>query len=109
MQARQTNALPLPVRRSLKKLGADISEARKRRRISTLTMAERVMISRPTLAKVEHGDPGVSLGTYATVLFALGMLERLTDLCDVAHDRLGLDLESESLPKRIVAARKKKS
>ena len=109
MHARQTKALPLPVRRSLKKLGADISEARKRRRISTQTMAERVMISRPTLAKVEQGDPGVSLGTYATVLFALGMLERLTDLCDVAHDRLGLDLESESLPKRIVAARKKKS
>ena len=36
-----------------------------------MTMAERAMISRTTLVKVESGDPGVSLGIFATVLFVL--------------------------------------
>jgi len=36
-------------------------------------MAARAFITRTTLLKVERGDPGVSLGTYATVLFILGL------------------------------------
>jgi hypothetical protein len=41
-------------------------------------LAERTSVSRMTLFKVEQGDPGVALGAYATVLFVLGMLDRLT-------------------------------
>ena len=48
-------------------------------------MAERAFISRSTLVRVEKGDPGVSLGIYASVLFVLGMADRLGDLADVAH------------------------
>lgn len=92
---------PIPVRRALRKLGADIRDARKRRRIPTATMADRALISRPTLAKVEKGDPSVSLGIYASVLFVLGMADRLAGLVDVASDRVGLGLEEERLPKRI--------
>ncbi len=72
-------------------------------------MAERVMISRPTLVKVEKGDPGVALGTYATLLFVLGMLDRLADVCDARFDQLGLDLESEALPQRIASRRRKRT
>jgi len=61
--------VPLPVRGILKKLGEDIANARKRRRIATATMAQRANISRPTLLRLEHGDAGVSLGIFATVLF----------------------------------------
>jgi len=93
--------LPIPVRRGLLKLGMDIRDARRRRRIPTTTMAERTMISRVTLAKIEKGDPGVSMGSYATVLFVLGMLDRLSELADAGSDRLGLSLEEEILPKRI--------
>jgi hypothetical protein len=71
-------------------------------------MAQRAMISRTTLVKVESGDQGVSLGIYATVLFVLGMTERIADLADASHDRAGLDLESENLPKRISSSRKKR-
>lgn len=35
-------------------------------------MAERVMTSRQTIARVERGDPTVSVGILATVLFVLG-------------------------------------
>lgn len=91
----------MPVRRQLRKLGQDIRNARRRRRIQSRIMAERASISRTTLHKVEQGDPGVSLGIYATVLFVLGMSERLADIADASQDRLGLDLEEENLPERI--------
>jgi transcriptional regulator with XRE-family HTH domain len=71
-------------------------------------MAQRAMISRTTLVKVENGDQGVSIGIYATVLFVLGMTERIADLADASRDRTGLDLESENLPKRISSSRKKR-
>jgi transcriptional regulator with XRE-family HTH domain len=93
--------LPIPVKRDLKKLGNDIRKARLRRRISTMVMAERASITRTTLGKVEQGHPGVSLGVFATILFILGMLDRLSDLVDSSHDSVGLDLEEERLPKRI--------
>ena len=64
-------------------------------------MAERASISRTTLGKVEKGDPGVSLGTYATVLFVLGFVERLGELADPGSDEVGLALEEEHLPRRI--------
>ena len=108
MKPQTSKPLPLPVKRTLKKLGADLADARKRRRISTSTMAQRAMISRTTLVKVEKGDPGVSIGVIATVIFVLGMTDRLADIADASHDRLGLDLESEKLPKRISSSRKPK-
>ena len=64
-------------------------------------MAERALISRTTLNKVEKGDPNVSLGIYATVLFVLGMTDRLAELADPRHDAVGLSLEEERLPQRI--------
>lgn len=94
-------AAPIPVTRTLRKLGQDIRDARRRRRIPVAIMAERASISRTTLNKVEKGDPGVSLGTYATVLFVLGLIDRLGELADVRHDSVGLELEEEHLPERI--------
>lgn len=41
------------------------------------------------------------MGIYATVLFALGMNERVAELADPRHDNVGRELEEEHLPKRI--------
>lgn len=95
------NNTPHPVRRALKKLGYDLRDARKRRRIPMRLAAERASISRTTLGKIENGDEGVSLGAYAKVLFILGMLQKLAELADSQFDEVGLGLEAESLPKRI--------
>ena len=97
--------VPIPVGRALRKLGRDMRDARRRRRIPVAILAQRASISRTTLNKVEKGAPGVSLGNYATVLFALGMLDRLTDVADPRHDAIGRELEEEHLPKRIRLAR----
>ena len=100
---RTTPPLPLPVRRALKKLGSDIREARLRRRIQTTVMADRVQVSRPTLWKIERGDPSVGMGAYATALYVLGMVDRLADVADIAGDSVGRRLSSEALPQRIVS------
>ena len=65
-------------------------------------------LARTTLVKVENGDPGVSIGIYATVLFVMGMVERLADLADPKNDSVGLQLEEENLPQRIRGAGKQK-
>jgi hypothetical protein len=93
--------LPIPVRHVLRKLGHDIRDARRRRRIPMAIAAELASISRTTLAKIEKGDPGVAMGIYATVLFVMGMVERLMDLADPKNDAVGLQLEEEHLPQRI--------
>ena len=95
------NATPAPATRAIRKLGRDLRDARRRRRIPAAILAERASISRTTLVKIEKGDPGVSAGAYATVLFVLGLHERLADIADVRHDAVGLELEEERLPKRI--------
>ena len=98
---RTTPPMPLPVKRALAKLGADIKAARLRRRITTTLMADRVFVSRSTLQKVEQGDPSVSLGVYATVLFILGLTDRIADLADVGIDGVGLQLDEARLPQRV--------
>src|SRR5260370_35551476 len=101
MRSNALPSLPLPVQRALKKLGDDISDARRRRRIPTTLMAKRAMISRATLARVEKGAPQVSLGIYATVLFILGLEKHLADLAHVRADDIGLGLDEGRLPQKI--------
>src|SRR5262249_35584172 len=96
-----TQALPLPVKRALKKLGADLSAARRRRAIPTEIMAERALIGRRTLRRAEQGDPSVSMGVYATLLFVLGLTDRLGALADASADPVGMGLAEEALPQRI--------
>ena len=104
---RTTPPMPLPVKRALTKLGADIKSARLRRRITTTLMAERAFVARSTLQKVEQGDPGVSLGVYATVLFILGLSERIAELADAGTDSVGLQLDEDRLPQRVRVSKRR--
>ncbi len=108
MPQKATFRTPLPVVRALRKLGQDMRDARRRRRIPVAILAERASISRMTLNKIEQGVPTVSAGAYATVLFSLGMQDRLADVADPRHDDVGRELEEEHLPERIRLARRKK-
>ncbi len=64
-------------------------------------LAERAAISRVTLMKIEKGDPSVSVGICASVLFALGLLKRFEEIADAGNDSIGRLLEEENLPQRI--------
>jgi transcriptional regulator with XRE-family HTH domain len=95
------SSLPIPAKRALRKLGQDIRDARRRRRIPMALLAERARISRSTLTKVEKGDESVALGIYASVLFVLGLVEGLGNLADPATDAIGRSIEERSLPERV--------
>lgn len=98
---KKSHALPIPVVKALRKLGSDIKDARKRRRITIALMAERAGLSRTTVGSIEKGDPATSIGGYAAVLFVLGMVERLGDIVDAIQDMTGRQLEDERLPQRV--------
>src|SRR5581483_1446628 len=102
---RNASTLPIPVLRSLRKLGQDIRDARRRRRIPAAILAARASISRTTLNKIEAGDEGVYIGNYAAVLFALGLADRIANLADVTEDPVGRELDEERLPQRIRLSR----
>ena len=68
-------------------------------------MAQRAFIDRRSLARVEKGDPGVSMAIYATVLFVLGMVDRLGELASPANDRIGQTLAEEDLTHRVYRPR----
>ena len=92
---------PAAVQRALRKLGADIHDARRRRRLPMAVVAERAFTSRSTLQKVEAGDTNVSIGIYAGVLQALGLLDGLGHLADISNDPVGRALASAELPKHV--------
>lgn len=95
------------VRRALRQLGADIRDARKRRRLPMAIVADRAFTSRATLQRVEEGDPAVSMGIYASVLLALGLLSGLGEVAALANDPTGQALATEALPKRVRLKRAK--
>ncbi|MEI7727170.1 MAG: helix-turn-helix transcriptional regulator [Bacteroidota bacterium] len=105
MKERKVILLP-KTQNILAEFGENIKLARLRRKLSTTQIAERADISRPTLASIEKGSPGVSMGAYLQVLFVLG-LEK--DLLRVAtDDTLGRKLQDAKLlvkeraPKKLV-------
>ena len=92
---------PIPIQKALRQLGKNISNARRRRRIAMELMSERAGFSRITLSKIEKGDPTVCMGSYASALFVLGMIDHLEGIADASYDIVGRELEEERLPKRI--------
>ena len=94
MQNKKPTVLP-SVSKILTGFGENIKLARLRRKLSAEQVAERANISRPTLLSIEKGVPGVSIGSYAQVLFVLN-LEK--DLLKVAvDDTLGRKLQDAAL------------
>ena len=80
-------------------MGENIRLARLRRKLSMALVAERACISVPTLRAIEQGSPSVAIGSYATVLLAIGMKDELSHVA--AHDELGRYLQDQELePKK---------
>lgn len=98
-----TNRQPpsLAIGRAIARLGEDMSRARRRRRLSRASLAERSGVSEATLKRLEKGDGSVALENFARALHVLGELDRLEKLLDSGTDELGLVLMDEQLPKRV--------
>jgi len=101
MRSAVHDLLPPKLRRSLQKLGGDISIARRKRSLTVAMMAERLGVAKATYLRVEKGDPSVSMGVFAMTLFVLGFADALPDLVDPGRDDQGLLLDAQRLPKRV--------
>lgn len=93
--------IPLPVERAIQKLGHDVALARRRRRISQASLAERMSASLSTVRRMEKGDVRVPIHFFARALHVFGELQALGNLLDTSNDEIGLTLMDEQLPKRI--------
>lgn len=67
----------------LEQMGENIKLARKRRKLTTVQVAERAGIVRSTLYLIEKGNPSVALGAYFNVLLVLGLQD---DFLKLAYD-----------------------
>lgn len=93
--------MPVPVERAIRKLGQDLSLARRRRHISQASLAERIGASLNTVKRMEKGDPRVPMHFIARSLHVFGDIQRLAQLLDTGEDQIGLALMDEQVPKRI--------
>lgn len=94
------------VERGLRKLGEDISLARRARKMTAQDFADRIGISRATLHRLESGDPGIGVNTLAMALHALGRLDALIDIADPIHDAVTMMQLREAVPQRVGKPRK---
>ncbi len=97
---------PLPVVRSLSRLGQAVSLARRRRHLTQQDLAERIGASANTVRRMEAGHPGTALLHLARALQVFGELGQLDQLLDTSQDTIGLTLMDENLPQRVRKARK---
>jgi len=81
----------------LEKMGENIKLARKRRKLTTIQVAERANISRSTLYLIESGNPSVAMGGYFNVLRVLGLQDDFLKLA--VDDTLGRKLQDIELLK----------
>lgn len=81
----------------LEKLGENIKLARKRRKLTTIQVAERADINRSTLTEIEKGNPSVSMGAYFNTLRVLGLQDDFLKLA--ADDEYGRKLQDIELVK----------
>lgn len=96
-----TNPIPLPAVRAIRKLGSDLSLARRRRHISQASLAERMGASLSTIRRMENGDMRIPIHFIARALHVFGEIDALERLLDTPNDNIGLTLLDEQLPKRI--------
>ncbi|MCC8115264.1 MAG: helix-turn-helix domain-containing protein [Bacteroidales bacterium] len=87
--------MPLPLEEKLKNLGQRIRLARLRRKLPMEILAQRASCSPVTLGKIENGDPTVSMGAYARVLFGMRLEKELDRLIET--DLLGQHLTDAAL------------
>ena len=81
----------------LEQVGENIKLARKRRRLTTIQVAERANIDRSTLYEIEKGTSSVSLGAYFNTLRVLGLQDDFLKLA--ADDEYGRKLQDLMLLK----------
>ena len=87
------SSVPPQALTALHTLGEQLALARLRRKESQRQWAARLGVSVPTLARMEKGDPAVSMGVYASALWMLGLSQGLAELAEPGKDVRALEVD----------------
>lgn len=90
---------------ALRLLGSSIRAARIERRMSTAELAERIGISRPSLHRIERGDPRSSIGSAFEAATIVGVPLFEADPSRLAGELARVEEKLTLLPKMIRARR----
>jgi len=66
-----------------------------------------MLVSIPTVRRLERGDPSVALAVYYTALWALGLIKDARGMAKPEHDASGNALDLDRLPERVRHARRR--
>jgi transcriptional regulator with XRE-family HTH domain len=94
MKTKANDSLSYIARKEARLMGQNIVLARKRRNISRKAMAEKMMVSVPTLKSLECGETNVGLGVLLQALSVLGLDQGFSDLASPSRDKVGLGMET---------------
>ena len=100
--------LPNEATERIKELGYRVRLARTRRGMTIAELAAKAGINRNTLNALELGKPGVALGAYVIVLWALGLDKMLDGVAHPDADTHGKTLEASRRPSRVRKSQKSK-
>lgn len=92
---------PAKIGLAAKHIGAHVVIWRKLNGLTADQVCQRAGISRPTLRKVESGDPTVTLETFLNVLRALGRLDSVVEALDPYETDFGRARADQALPERV--------
>lgn len=92
---------PAKTRLAASHIGEYVVAWRKLQDLTAEQVCQRAAISRPTLRKIESGDPTVTLETFLNVLRALGRLDAVVDALDPYETELGRARADQALPERV--------
>lgn len=84
---------PQAVRQQIALLAQNIVTARKRRRETQAQWAQRLGVSQPTMARIERGDPSVSMASYVMCMWLINQAQGLADLIAPQNDMASLERE----------------
>jgi transcriptional regulator with XRE-family HTH domain len=101
-----TEAPPYEVERAVRKLGANLRNARLRRNLTINQVAEKIGTGPRAVMDAEKGKLTTGFGVYAALLWCYGLLGQMAAVADPSTDSEGLALERLSGRTR---ARAKKS
>ncbi len=90
---------PAAVENMLIQLGRNIRTARLRRRLSMQELAERIGTSRYVVADIEKGKPTTAIAAYLGALWALGLINDMSEVANPDRDEEGKILEQARSPK----------
>ena len=84
---------PQAVIQQIALLAQNIVVARKRRKETQAQWANRLGVSQPTMARIEQGDPSVTMASYVMCMWLINPGASLADLIAPQNDSIALERE----------------